>query len=247
MSHEQISIRTPDGECPAHVFTPAGEGPWPPAIIYMDALAIRPTLLDMGQRLADAGYVVLLPDLFYRYGPYAPLVPKDVFASAEARAVLGPMMRSTDGRRAAEDTAAFLARLDSRRDVAGRKVGVVGYCMGGALALAAAAAFPDRIAAAASFHGGNLATDAADSPHLLAPRIKARVYVAGADRDAHYPPEMAERLDDALTAAGVDHRCEIYEGALHGWTMADVPVFNPDAAERHWRELLRLFGETLPA
>jgi carboxymethylenebutenolidase len=245
MPHDHVTIRTRDGACPAHVFTPAGEGPWPAAIIYMDALAIRPTLLDMGQRLADHGYVVLLPDLFYRHGPYEPLVPKDVFASPEARKVLAPLMASTDARRVAEDTAAFLAYLDGRADVAGGKVGVVGYCMGGAMALTVAATYPDRVAAAASFHGGNLATDAETSPHRLAPKIKARVYVAGADQDAHYPPEMAERLDRALTEAGVAHRCEIYRGALHGWTMADVPVFDAEAAERHWRELFRLFDETL--
>ncbi|HEU4959447.1 MAG TPA: dienelactone hydrolase family protein [Sphingomonas sp.] len=245
MPHEQVAIPTRDGECPTHVFTPAGEGPWPAAIIYMDALAIRPALLDMGQRLADHGYVVLLPDLFYRHGPYAPLVPREVFASEEARKVLVPLRATTGNARAAEDTGAFLSYLDGRADVAGEKVGVVGYCMGGAMALTAAAAYPDRIAAAASFHGGNLATDAEDSPHRLAPGIKARVYVAGADQDAHYPPEMAERLDRALTEAGVGHRCEIYEGALHGWTMTDVPVFNPEAAERHWRALFRLFDETL--
>jgi carboxymethylenebutenolidase len=245
MPHEQIRITTADGACPAHVFTPEGDGPWPAAIIYMDALAIRPTLFDMGQRLADHGFVVLLPDLFYRAGPYAPIDPREVFASEEGRQVLGPLMASTDKARATEDTKAFIAYLDSRSDVAGEKIGVVGYCMGGGIALTVAATFPDRIAAAASFHGGNLATDAEDSPHLLAPKIKARVYVAGADEDAHYPPEMAERLDRALTEAGVDHRCEIYEGAKHGWTMTDVPVYNEAAAERHWRELFVLFDATL--
>ncbi|TPG20069.1 dienelactone hydrolase family protein [Sphingomonas koreensis] len=246
MPHEQISIRTNDGECPTHVFTPAaGDGPWPATIIYMDALAIRPTLFDMGQRLADHGFVVLLPDLFYRAGPYAPLVPKEVFASPDVRKVLGPLMSSTDATRAAEDTKALLAYLDSRDDVAGEKVGVTGYCMGGGIALTVAATYTDRIAAAASFHGGNLATDDATSPHRLAPQIKARVYVAGADQDAHYPPEMADRLDAALTEAGVDHQCLVYPGALHGWTMKDVPVYNEEAAERHWRELFKLFDETL--
>lgn len=245
MPHQHVTITTDDGACPTHVFTPEGTGPWPAAIIYMDALAIRPVLIGMGQRLADAGFVVLLPDLFYRYGSYEPLVPRDVFAKPDIRAVLGPMMASTDGDRATADTRALIAYLDGRDDVAGTAIGVVGYCMGGALALRIAAEFPDRIAAAASFHGGNLATDAPNSPHLLADRIKARVYVAGADQDAHYPPDMAQRLDRALTDAGVDHRCEIYDGALHGWTMADVPVYHPDGAERHWRELTALFRETL--
>ena len=247
MSREDISIPTEDGACRAFAFTPSqGSGPWPAVILYMDALAIRPALLAMAQRMADGGYLVLLPDLFYRIGDYPPFDPKAVFASGNIREVLKDFFASTDNRRAGgPDTDAFLAWIDGRNDVAGTKIGVVGYCMGGGMALTAAALHPDRVAAAASFHGGNLATDAPNSPHLLADRIKARVYVAGADQDAHYPPDMAQRLDRALTDAGVDHRCEIYDGALHGWTMADVPVYHPDGAERHWRELTALFRETL--
>jgi carboxymethylenebutenolidase len=245
MSHEQLSIRTRDGSCPAHVFKPEGAGRWPAAIFYMDGLGIRPTLFRMGQRLADGGYVVLLPDLFYRAGPYAPLEPKKVFAAGNVREVLAHLFGSTDNRRAAEDTEAFLAYLDTRADVPGRKVGTTGYCMGGAISLTVAGTYPDRIAAAASFHGGNLATDSDLSPHRLASRMKGRIYVAGADRDNSYPPEMAERLERALSDAGVDHRCEIYPGALHGWTMVDFPVYDEPAAERHWRELLALFSERL--
>lgn len=241
--HETVQIQTEDGTCPAHVFTPqGGTGPWPGAILYMDALAIRPALLAMAQRLADAGYLVLLPDLFYRHGPYETLDPAPIFASGSVREVLGPLMGSTSKTLAARDTAAFLGWFDSRADFAGGKLGVTGYCMGGGMALAAAAAYPDRIGAAASFHGGGLATDEPDSPHLGAGRIKARVYVGWADNDSSFPPEQAERLAAALTAAGVDHRCELYPGALHGWTMPDFPVYDEAAAERHWRELLGLFA-----
>src|SRR5689334_5834180 len=126
MSHEQVSIRTRDGECPAHVFTPAGAGPWPAVIFYMDGLGIRPTLVAMGQRLADAGYVVLLPDLFYRAGPYEPLEPKKVFAMADVRAALAHLFAAIDNRRAAADTAAFLAYLDTRGDIAGKRIGTTG-------------------------------------------------------------------------------------------------------------------------
>lgn len=241
--HETVAIRTADGTCPAHVFTPAsGSGPWPGAIFYMDALAIRPALLSMAQRLADAGYLVLLPDLFYRYGPYETIDPGPIFAAGSVREVIGPLMATTGKGPATRDTAAFLDWFDSRADFAGGKLGVTGYCMGGGIALAVAAAYPDRIGAAASVHGGSLATDEPDSPHLGASRIKARVYVAGADQDASYPPEQAERLEAALTAAGVDHKCEIYPGALHGWTMPDFPVYDAVAAERHWDELLGLFA-----
>ena len=171
--------------------------------------------------------------------------PKKVFAMGDFRAALGHLFGSTDNRRAAEDTEALLAWLDARDDVAGSKVGTTGYCMGGAISLTVAGTYPDRIAAAASFHGGNLATDSELSPHLLAPKMKGRIYVAGADQDGSYPPEMAERLEKALSDAGVDHRCEIYPGALHGWTMADFPIYDEPAAERHWRELLALFKDTL--
>jgi len=246
MPQDQISIKTRDGECPTQVFTPAeGAGPWPGAIFFMDGLAIRPALFGMGQRLADAGFLVLLPDMFYRAGPYEPLDPKVVFAASNPREALGHLFGSTDNRRAAEDTEAFLAHLAGRPDVKGAKVGVTGYCMGGGMALTTAGVYPERIAACASFHGGNLATDDDQSPHLLAPKIKGRVYVAGADNDRSFPPEMAARLEASLTEAGVEHHCEIYEGALHGWTMPDFPVYNAAAAERHWSALISLFNETL--
>ena len=245
MSYEQVTIHASDGECPAYVFTPSGNTPHPAVIFYMDGLGIRPTIFDMGQRLADHGYVVLVPDMFYRAGPYEPMDPKEVFASGDVRGSIGHLFASTDNRRASEDTEAFLAYLDTRGDVAGTKVGTTGYCMGGGMSLSAAGTYPDRIAAAASFHGGNLASDSDLSPHKLATQMAGRVYVAGADNDDSYPPEMAERLEQALKDAGVDHRCEIYAGALHGWTMADFPVYNEAAAERHWTELLSLFDGAL--
>jgi carboxymethylenebutenolidase len=245
MSYEQVSISTHDGECPAYVFTPSGSDGHPAVIFYTDGLGIRPTIFEMGQRLADYGYVALVPDLFYRAGPYEALEPKKVFASGDVRAAIGHLLASTDNRRAAEDTEAFLAYLEGRDDVAGTKVGTTGYCMGGAISLTVAGTYPERFAASASFHGGNLATDSDLSPHRLAPRMAARVYVAGADHDESYPPEMAARLDRALSDADVDHRCEIYPDALHGWTMADFPVFNEAAAERHWDQLATLLADTL--
>jgi len=245
MSREQISIRTKDGVCPTTVFRPDGAGAWPAVIFYMDGLGIRPVLHDMCDRIARDGYVVLLPDLYYRAGPYAPLDPKVVLAGGDFRKALGHLMGTTDNRRAAEDTEALLAHLDARQDVLGRKVGTTGYCMGGGISLTVAGTYPDRIAAAASFHGGNLATDSALSPHLLAPKMKGFIYVAGADKDNSYPPEMHARLEQALSDAGVPHRCEIYPGALHGWTMADFPIYEKDAAERHFRELRALYAQWL--
>jgi carboxymethylenebutenolidase len=244
MPHEQVSISTADGSCPAYVLTPGGQGPWPAVIVYMDALGMRPAIVGIAERLAGNGYVVLLPDLFYRFGGYEAMDPKVVFAG-DFRAVIGPMMATTDNHKAAGDTGAFIVFLDTRDDVLPPKIGTVGFCMGGGMALTAAGTYPDRIAAAASFHGGNLATDAPTSPHRLAPQMKAEVYIAGADNDASYPPEMAERLEQALTDAGVRHRGEIYPGAAHGWMKPDFPVYDEAAAERGWSEMLALFDRNL--
>jgi len=245
VGHEQVTIHTQDGDCPTHVLTPDGAGPWPAVILYMDAGGIRPALIEMATRLAGNGYVVLVPDLFYRFGPYGPLVPKALFESGDFMSVIGPLMATTDNHKAAQDTTALLAYLDTRGDVAQPKIGTVGFCMGGGMALTAAGTFPDRVAAAASFHGGNLATDTPISPHLLAPKIEAEVYVAGADHDHSYPPEMAARLEKALDDAGVTYRAEIYEGAAHGWMKPDFPIYDETAAERGWREMLALFDRTL--
>jgi carboxymethylenebutenolidase len=246
MTQTQVAIPTPDGEARAFAFTPEGEGPWPAVIFYMDAPAIRPALFQMCERLAGYGYFVLLPDMFWRVGPYEPVDIKAVFASEEKRReVFGKLMGSTDPERSTRDTGAFLEWLSQQPQVKGEKVGATGYCMGAGLALRAAGHYPDRIVAAAGFHGGRLATDAPDSPHLLAPRIQAKVYIAGADEDASFLPPEADRLREALTAAGVDNEVTIYPGAKHGYAPPDMPVYDEAAAERHWSELVKLLDETL--
>jgi carboxymethylenebutenolidase len=246
MAMTEVAIPTPDGEARAFFFHPEAGGPWPAVIFFMDGLAIRPALFAMGERLASHGYAVLLPDMFWRLGRYEPVNVKAVFADeAIRRELISRLMSSTNPELSMRDTGAFLAWLSTRPEVKGQSVGCTGYCMGAAMSLRAAGTFPDRIVAAAGFHGGNLATDAPDSPHLLAPRIRARVYVGGADADAGFPPEQADRLRAALTAAGVDNTVEIYAGALHGYAPPDTPVYDEAAAERHWREMLRLFDETL--
>jgi carboxymethylenebutenolidase len=247
MSRADVAIKTRDGACRAAVFRPASGGaPWPPVIFYMDGVAIRPTLYDMGQRLADLGYLVLLPDMFYRVGVYEPFDGKTIFSDTVQRDRLMSIVRSaTNKQLATEDTGSFLAYLDSLPDVKGKRVGATGYCMGGGFVLTVAAAYPDRFAAAASFHGGNLATDEPDSPHRNFDKIKARVLVIGADQDQHYLPEQEARVKAALDAAHVQYRAEIWPGALHGWTMPDLPVYNREAGERHFDELRKLFGAVL--
>jgi carboxymethylenebutenolidase len=245
MAHKQITIRTDDGECPAHVFTPAGAVPAPAILFFMDGIGIRPALFTMGERMAASGYHVLLPDLFYRAGPYAPMDAKTVFGDPAQRQVLmSRFMPVATPANIMRDTKTFLEHLASDPTVRQPHVGTTGYCMGGRLSLVAAGTYPDRIAAAASFHGGNLANDAPDSPHLLAAKIKARVYVAGATEDANFPEAQKVRLDEALSAAGVRHVVETYP-ARHGWVPTDTPVHDPACAERHWKALIQLFDETL--
>lgn len=247
MGQQDVSIPTPDGDARAFVFTPdVGQGPWPAAILYMDAPAIRPAMFEMGERLAQAGYYVLLPDMFWRAGPYPPLdIAKARAGDPEMQALFGRLRASTDNDRAMRDTKAFLVWLSRQPKARADKVGVTGYCMGGGIALRAAGTFPGRIAAAASFHGGNLATEEASSPHLLAPKITAKVLVAGADEDRSYPAEQNIRLKAALADARVEAMVSIWKGAKHGWVPTDMPVHNPEAAERHWQELVALFDEAL--
>ncbi len=247
MSRTEITLPTPEGDARAFVFKPdSGSGPWPAAIIAMDAPAIRPALFEMGERLAAAGYYVLLPDLFWRAGSYPPLDIAAARAGDKAAGELFAKLRASTGAgRQMTDVKACLDYIDADADAKPGKVGITGYCMGGSIALRAAGTYPDRIGAAASFHGGGMATDADDSPHLLAPKIEAKVLVAGADEDRSFDEAQCERLDAALKTAGVDAEVSIWAGAKHGWVPTDMPVHNPEGAERHWRELIALFDSTL--
>jgi carboxymethylenebutenolidase len=248
MSHLQVSIPTRDGHCPASLFTPQeGSGPWPGVIFYMDAPGIRPTMAQMAQRLADHGYVVLLPDLYYRLGPYAQMVPAKVFADPEAKENMMKMLRSLDRDSTIADAQAFLAFLSSRPEVIKHRLGATGYCMGGRLALTAAGACPDRFSAVAAFHAAGVVTEQADSPHRFVEGITGHVYVAGADQDAGFTVQQKDQLEAALREAGVTHQVEIYAGALHGYAVPDHPAFNAQAAERHWQALAALFAQTLGA
>lgn len=241
----KIDIATRDGVCPSYVYRPAGTGPWPAVLVFMDGLAIRPAMLQIGERLAAHGYCVLLPDLFYRAGPYAPMDPKAVFTDPLKRKELTEKYFAVaTSANIMADTRAFLDYLAAQRDVRPGGIGVTGYCMGGRLALIAAGTYPDSIAAAASYHGGRLANDDPDSPHRLAPRMKARVYVGGASEDQSFPEDMKARLEKALTDAAVDHEIETYP-AKHGWVFSDFPVYDAAACERHWRTMLALFESTL--
>jgi carboxymethylenebutenolidase len=243
MSHKRIEIRTEDGVCPTHVFHPNGQGSWPGVVMLMDGLGVRPALFEIAERLAGGGYFVILPDLYYRAGIDAPgvkLFSDPTFRAEWSKTVLptvsiGNIMR---------DMPAFFAYLDSQSAVRDGMYGTTGYCLGGRLSIAAAGHYPGRIVAAASYHGGGLATDAPDSPHRFAPRIKARVYVAGAIEDPGFDYAQKQRLEEALTVAHVEHTIETYP-ARHGWVPSDTPVHDAVQTERHWDTLFSLLKDTL--
>jgi carboxymethylenebutenolidase len=241
----EVAIQTRDGTCRSFVYRPAGRGPWPAVLVFMDGIGIRPAMLTVGERLATLGYFVLIPDLFYRSGPYPSMNPRTVFSDPEERKVLmEKFFALATPSNIMSDTGAFLEWLDNQPDVRPGRIGTTGYCLGGFMSLTAAGTYPERIAAAASYHGGRLATDAPDSPHRLAPRIQARVYVAGAIDDQSFTDEMKKRLAQALTDAGVEHLIETYP-AKHGFVLSDTPSYDPVAAERHWQTLPGLMNATL--
>jgi carboxymethylenebutenolidase len=241
----QIDVTTADGRLDCYVFTPPGEGRWPAVILYMDAFGIRPRLGEMAQRLASNGYFVVVPNLYYRSGEFEPFDPALVFSEGPERDRFKGMIQSIDATMVMRDTAAVIDMLDTQPSAQTDRIGVVGYCMGGGFALSAAGTFPDRVAAAASFHGGSLATDKPDSAHLLAPRMRGRVYVGVAETDPGFSREQQNRLEEALSAGGVDYAIETYQGTKHGFAVTGHPVYDRTASERHWRRLLDLLKATL--
>lgn len=241
----KIAIQTNHGTCPCYVYRPSGSGPWPAILVFMDGLGIRPAMREIGERLATYGYFVLLPDLFYRSGPYEPRDPHAVFGDPEKRKILmEKFLALATPDNIMSDTRALLDYLAAQSDVKPGGIGTTGYCMGGLMSLTAAGTYPERIVASASYHGGRLATDNPQSPHLLAPKIKARVYVAGAIEDPTFPDDMKARLEMALTQAGVDHQIETYQ-AKHGWVLRDTPVYDAAATARHWQTMVALFDSKL--
>lgn len=244
MTKQNLSIKTSDGVAAAGLFRSAKVSQAKAGVIlYQDAFGPRPALDGMAERLAAEGYAVLVPDLFYRNAPYGPFDAKTAFTEEKTKAALMALVTGTTQAMTINDSSAFLDALAGEGGTG--PVGTVGYCMGGARALNAAATYPDRIKAAASFHGGNLASDAEDSPHSKAGSIKARVYVGMAGVDRSFPPEQSTRLEEALRTAEVDHVLENYVGMAHGWCVPDHGVYDQAGAERHWQRLITLFAETL--
>ncbi len=245
MTQRSVEIETADGTCPASLSTPVGEGPWPAVIMFPDAGGMRDTLREMGERLSDMGYVVLVPDFYYRNGPYESVDMRTAFSNKEIAERIMSMMAGYTADLAVRDAVAFADYLDSLPEKKPGGLGTTGYCMGGRLSLIAAANLGERIAAAASFHGGNIAkADDPASPHHKAGAIKAAVYVAGAIEDQSFPDEQKDLLERSLSEAGVTHTIETYQ-AHHGFAVPDNPSYDADAAERHWKATEQFFGSVL--
>ncbi len=244
---EDLDLRTADGVARAWAYG-GGPGARPGVLLYPDAYGPRPAMHAIATRIASLGYSVLLPNVFYRAGDYAPFDKVTVWTDPPERARLMGLIGSLTVDRVRADSAAYLDALAARPGVRAGGMGVVGYCMGGRLAFLTAALQPERIRAAASFHGGGLVTDAPDSPHRLAERIRGAVYLAVADQDRSCTPEQQGALAAALGAADVAYAMELYRGKRHGFAVSDHPgAADPDAEARHWRRLEAFFAEALGA
>lgn len=245
MPTTQDSITTADGTCRVTVATPNGSGPWPAVVMYPDAGGPRPAFDGMAARLAALGYVVLVPDIYYRDARWAPFDMSTAFTDDAERARLFGMMQKVTPELMASDAEAFFDYLAARPDVKGDKFGTTGYCMGGRTSFILAGRVPNRIGAAMSFHGGGLVTDDQNSPHLAADRITAEVYVGAAENDRSFTAEQGQILEKALTGAGVEHTVEFYP-AGHGFAVTDhAGVYDEAAAARHWEAMERVFGAAL--
>ena len=239
------TVQTTDGTCPVRLFTPHGAGPWPGVVMFPDAGGARDTFAEMAQRLADYGYAVLLPDVYYRAGAWAPFDLATAFTDPAERERVFALMGSLTPDRVAGDATVLFDYLESSPSVSGTRFGVCGYCMGGRMTMIVAGRVPSRVATAASFHGGGLVTDGNDSPHLLADRITATVYLGAAENDASFTAANSRTLEAALAAAGVEHQLTWY-AAPHGFAVPDNPSYDAEAARRHWDALTAVFATTLP-
>lgn len=246
MTQTEIDVRTADGVMNVHLHAPPKPGRAPAVIMIPDAFGVRPAMDEAAERLAGHGYFVAVPEVLYRAGKFAPFDPKTVFSGDTAeRDRLMAIMKKADGASVMRDLRALLDELAKNPAAGTDRVGCVGYCMGGRLAFMAAAAHPLQVAAVGCFHGGNLATDEPDSPHLAASKIRARLYFGVADNDRSCTPESQQKLRAALDHAHVKYELEPYPGALHGFAVTDTPVFDADAHAKHWERMLALLDEAL--
>ena len=245
VTERDVNVPTPDGTADCYFVAPS-TGTHAGVLIWPDILGLRPAFRAMGKRLAESGYSVLVVNPYYRSAK-APVVSEGAsFADESVRNTVFPLARQLSAETHMTDAKAFVAFIDAQAEVdTSRKIGTTGYCMGGPIVMRTAAAVPDRIGAAGSFHGGGLVTENADSPHLLVPQMKAHFLIAIAANDDERDPEAKNVLRETYDKAGLPAEIEVYEGAMHGWCPPDSSVYNEAQAERAWARLLVLFETAL--
>lgn len=245
VTESEVEIRTPDGVADCYFVHPSS-GAHAAVLVWPDILGLRTAFRQMGKRLAESGYSVLVVNPFYRQRR-APVVPEGAtFADESVRNTVFPLMQALTPQTHTTDAEAFIAWLDNQAAVdTSRKVGTTGYCMGGPIVMRTAAAVPDRVGAGGSFHGGGLVTDQPDSPHLLVPQMQAQFLFAIAENDDESDPEAKNVLRETFAEAGLPAEIEVYEGAAHGWCPPDSAVYNEAQAERAWSRMLVLFENAL--
>jgi carboxymethylenebutenolidase len=243
---KEVDVKTADGVADAALYYPEGKGSWPAVLLWTDVVGLRQAFRDMGRRLAGEGFVVLVPNPYYRVKRSPVIEGAFDFNKPEDRAKLGPLRASLTPDGIDRDAVAYVDFLDAQPQTSRRKkVGVQGYCMGGPLSFRTAAAVPGRIGGVASFHGGGLYTDQPTSPHLLLTKTTAEFLVAVADNDDKQDLTIKDKLKAAMDAAGRTAKIEVYAGANHGWCVPGSPVYNEPAAEKAWAELLVLYKRAL--
>jgi len=243
---KDVNVPMASGVSDSAIFYPEGKGPWPGVLVWTDILGLRPVFREMGRRLAAEGYVVLVPNPFYRNAK-APIVDGSFdFSKPEDRAKVMPMAAALTADANISDVKSYVAFLDQQSQTdKKRRMGVQGYCMGGPLTFRTAATQADRIGAAATFHGGGLVTDKPESPHLLIPKMKAEVLCCVADNDDKRDAAAKDKLKEAFAAVHLKATVEVYEGCNHGWTVRGSQVYNEAGAERAWAELTALYKRNL--
>lgn len=243
---KDVNVPMASGVSDSALFYPEGKGPWPAVLVWTDILGLRPVFREMGRRLAAEGYVVLVPNPFYRNAK-APVVDGSFdFSKPEDRAKVMPFAAALTADANISDAKAYTTFLDQQPQTdRNRKMGVQGYCMGGPLTFRTAATVSNRIGAAATFHGGGLVTDKPDSPHLMIPQMKAEVLCCVADNDDKRDPTVKDKLKEAFAAAHLKATIEVFEGCNHGWTVRGSQVYNEAGAERAWAEGSDLYKRNL--
>ena len=243
MIEKSLQIAAADGVADAVLYAP-GEGRYPGLLFYTDIFGIRPANQGMARRVAEQGYAVLMPNVFYRYGR-PPFDGNFKMGDPASMKLLQDLFASLTGAMMEKDAPLYVQALLNRPEVSGGKIAAVGYCFTGAMALRTAAISPDKVAAAASFHGGRLVTEEPDSPHSRIPQVKGELYFGHAVEDQSMPPDAIEKLNDTLKAWGGRYDSEVYEGAKHGWTVPGRDVYDEKQAERHYAKLFDLLKRNL--